>query len=160
MTSGRHKNYYWIEWGQLSLKDLLGRVPDIVLDRCLVNTSFDSGSLMLSDEEREQGWCSTGVVTYSPRISDVLSIPSDQFDEWLVFSQPADVQDWKPFVNYCGLSLTDPQYASLQTELWEQIERVRPESYLADGDRLIFITQNQHLYELSSAQGDFGAAAS
>lgn len=152
MTSGRHRDYYWIQWEAALLDTLLRRVPDIVLGRYLVNTSYDSGSLTLSDDERQQGWRSVGALTYSPSISDLLSIPHDQFDEWLVFKQPTEVQAWKPFVNYCGLSLTDPDYESLQEELWSQIEAVCPESYLAEGDRLIFITRVQHLFDLALAQ--------
>jgi len=88
VASGRHNDYYWIQWESASLRTLLHRVPGIVSGRYLINTSYDSGSLTLSDGERQQGWRSVGPLTYSPCITDVLSIPHDQFDEWLVFSQP------------------------------------------------------------------------
>ncbi len=117
MTSGRHRDYYWIQWEAEFLATLLRCVPDIVLGHYLVNTSFDSGSLTLSDEERHEGWRSVGTLAYSPRISDVLRIPRDQFDEWLVFSELTEIQTWKPFVNYCGVSMTDPQYKTIQDEL-------------------------------------------
>jgi hypothetical protein len=78
------------------------------------------------------------------------SVPHDQFDEWLVFSKPTEIQTGKPLVNYCGFSLTDPAYESFQEDLWCQIERVSPESYLADGDCLIFITSNPELHRLAS----------
>jgi len=159
MTSGRHNDYYWIQWEGAFLDTLLRRIPQIVLGRYLINTSYDSGSLTLSDDERQRGWRSVGALTYSPRISDVLTIPHDQFDEWLVFSQPAEVQSWKPLVNYCGLSLTDKNYEGLQEELWEQIESVRPESYLAEGDRLIFITSSRELHELALEQRELDTPA-
>ncbi len=159
MTSGRHIDYYWIQWESAFLDTLLRRVPDIVLTRYLINTSFDSGSLTLSDEERQQGWHSVGALTYSPRVSDALSIPHDQFDEWLVFSKPTEIQAWQPLVNHGGMSLTDPHCESLQDELWTQIERVQPESYLAEGDRLIFITRSQHLYEQALAQRELDTTA-
>lgn len=158
MTSGRHNDYYWIQWESAFLDALLRRVPAIVLGRHLINTSYDSGSLTLSDEERQSGWRSVGPLTYSPCITDV-AIPHDQFDEWLVFSQPTEIQSWKPLVNYCGLSLTDANYEGMQEELWEQVESVRPESYLAEGDRLIFITSSRELHELALAQRELDTTA-
>jgi hypothetical protein len=152
VTSGRHNDYYWIQWEGAFLNTLLRHVPDIVLGRYLVNTSFDSGSLTLSDEEQQQGWRTVGVLTYSPRITDLWEVPHDQYDEWLVFSKPCEVQTWQPLVNHCGVSLTDPDCEADQQKLWSQLESARPESYLAEGDRLFFITRNQQLHELALAE--------
>lgn len=151
VTSGRHNDYYWIQWESAFLDTLLRRVPAIVLGRYLINTSYDSGNLPLSDQERQSGWRSVGPLTYSPCITDV-TIPHDQFDEWLVFSRPTEIESWKPLVNHCGLSLNDTNYEELQIQLWDQVESVRPESYLAEGDRLIFITLCRKLHELALAQ--------
>lgn len=151
MTSGRHNDYYWIEWHGVMLYTLLHRLPDIVLDRYLINTSFDSGRLTLSDEERQQGWHSDGWLTYSPRINDVQSLPYHQFDEWLVFPNPTELDAWEPFVNYAEFSLVDTRYDydEIREELWRRMENVRPESYLAAGDRLIYITIRRELFELA-----------
>src|SRR5687767_10888356 len=100
MTSGQHNDYYWVEWRGAFLSELLARIPDIVLGRYLVNTSFDSGSLWPSEEEKKQGWRSVGALTYSPCIADVRSIPHDQFDEWLVFPEPTELQSWEAVINY------------------------------------------------------------
>lgn len=153
MTSGLHKNYFWIEWEQLYLRDLLTSFQSIVIDQFLINTSFDSGKLSLSESEREQGWRSVGELAYSPRIKDVLEIPFDCFDEWLVFTEFTEVSSWQPIVNYSNFSLLEEDYRSMQTELWSQLEQVKPETYLAEGDRLIFITRNQTLYESVLANG-------
>lgn len=150
MKSGRHNDYFWIEWDSAFLWPLLQGVPEIVLGRFLVNTSFDSGSLALSDDERRQGWHSAGALTCSPRISSLAAMPRGAgYDEWLVFSEPAKIHTWKPFVNYAGMSLNDPEWAFLQDELWAQMDSVRPESYLAEGDRLLFATRTRHLHELA-----------
>ena len=154
MTSGRHNDYYWIQWEGAFLIPLLLHVPDIVLGRYLINTSYDSGSITLSDEERQEGWRRVGAPTYSPRITDVRSIPHDQYDEWLVFPQPFELQTWQSTINHCGMSLTDPDYKGIQDELWSQIERVGPESYLAEGARLLFITRNQQLHELALRENE------
>jgi len=151
MISGRHNDYFWVEWKDGFLSKLLDCVPEIVLDHYLINTSFDSGNLTLSDEEQQQGWRSDGKLTYSPRIMDVRSIPYYGFDEWLVFADPKEIQSWEAIVNHHGFSLADPIYESLHERFWSQIEGVRSESYLADGDRLIFVTRNQKLSQLASA---------
>ena len=91
-----------------------------------------------------------GIKAY-PRIADV---PHDQFEEWLVFAAPTEIQSWEALVNYSGISLTNPICDSLHERLWSQIESVRPESYLADGDRLIFITRSQELHKLALAHED------
>jgi len=155
MTCGCQSDYFWVEWERGFLVRLLARVPDVVLGQYVINTSFDSGSLTLSDEERRHGWRSAGQLAYSPKIVDVQSVPHDQFEEWLVFVKPTEIQSWEALVNYGGMSLTNPICDSLRERLWSQIASVRPESYLADGDRLIFITRSQKLHELAAAQGDF-----
>ena len=154
MTSGRHNDYYWIQWEGAFLSTLLRHVPAIVLGRYLVNTSFDSGSLKLSGEQRQQGWRTVGALSYSPRIADVGAIPHDQYDEWLVFSEPSEIQTWQPLVNHCGVSLTDPDYEPDQEKLWSQLESARPESYLAEGDRLFFVTRNRQLHEHALAESE------
>ena len=154
MTYGCQSDYFWVEWEHGFLSRLLVCVPDVVLGRYLVNTSFDSGSLTLSDEERRHGWRSAGQLTYSPGITDVQWVPHDQFEEWLVFAAPTEIQSWEALVNYSGISLTNPICDSLHERLWSQIESVRPESYLADGDRLIFITRSQELHKLALAHED------
>jgi hypothetical protein len=151
MRTGFRNGYFWTQWENASLSDLLTSIPDIVVGRYLVNTSFDSGKLSLSESECHQGWRASGSLTYSPRIVAADQIPFDQFDEWLSFTEPTEVKLWRTIVNYSGFSLSDPDYASMQQELWSQLERVKPESYLADGDCLFFITRTKHLHDLSLA---------
>jgi hypothetical protein len=149
MTIGNHCGYYWIQWERASLGRLLSEIPQIVLGHYLVNTSSDSDSLALSDAEKAAGWWSVGVLTYSPVISDVGSIHHEQFEEWLAFKTPTKVPSWEAVVNFCGLSLTDRSYDWIHAKLWGQLERFRPESFLAQGERLIFITRNAHLHEMA-----------
>jgi hypothetical protein len=149
MTSGNFKNCFWIEWETCFLSTLLRWVPEIVIGRYLVNTSFDSGTLTVSEEERNQGWYSIGDFTYSPCIRDVLPVPTPEFDEWLVFAEPTEIEVWEPFVNYADFSLDDINCESYQKQFWSQIEKVRPESYLAEGDRLIFATRNRRVHEIA-----------
>ncbi len=152
MTIGNHCGFYWIQWEKASLGSLLSDVPQIVLGHYLVNTSSDSASLTLSDVEKSTGWRSVGELTYSPLVTDVNTIRHEQFEEWLVFKSPTKVSSWEAVVNFCGLSLTDRSYDWIHAKLWGQLERFHPESFLAQGERLIFITRNAQLHELARLQ--------
>jgi hypothetical protein len=48
-------------------------------------------------------------------------------------------------VNY-SFALHRPEMKDLATLFWRQIERIRPESYIADGDYLNFVTMNKTLF--------------
>jgi hypothetical protein len=149
MTIGSHCGYYWIQWEKASLGRLLCELPQIVLGHYLVNTSSDSDNLALSEAELAEGWRAVGNLAYSPQIADVTSVRHEQFEEWLVFPAPMKVASWEAVVNYCGWSLTDRSYDWIHAKLWGQLERFHPESFLAQGERLIFITRNAYLHELA-----------
>src|SRR5690349_16825057 len=53
--------YHALYWRDDSdLTDLWGEFPEIVVGHYLVNTSYDSGFLKLSDSERQFGWHMVG----------------------------------------------------------------------------------------------------
>ena len=153
MITGRHDDYFWIEWNEASasLQNLLAKMPDIVMNQYLVNTSFDSGNLFLSAEERQKGWRSVGTLAHSPRITDVQMIPHDQFDEWLVFPQQREVSAWESVINYCGFSVVRKEFEWIQEKLWSQLELVRPQTYLGEGDNLILVTLSERLYGFAAS---------
>ncbi len=150
MFRGKNKNYYWVEWQERDkfLRTLLSKFPQIVIGKYLVNTSFDSGSLMLSDEEIAQGWYKHKDLTISPAINDIKSIPYDQFDEWYVFDSPQNFDNYEVFVNYGGFSLQDNAFAEFQERFWWQLEYLNSESFLAEGDNLICVTKDVNLFNL------------
>ena len=149
-----------MQWESAFIDTLLERVPEIVHGRHLVNTSFDSGRLCPSEDEQQQGWRSVGAFTYSPRVTDVGSIPHYCFEEWLVFDSPTELSSWEPVINYYGFTLTEPPADFLPAKLWSQLEVVRPDSYLGLGDRwLIFVTRSRSLYEQALAQTDLETTA-
>ncbi len=147
---GNYKNYYWVEWQERNkfLRNLLSKFPQIVLGKYLVNTSFDSGSLMLDDEEIAQGWHKYNDLAISSSITDVKSIHSDQYDEWYIFNSPKTFDNYEVFVNYGGFSLHNPTYKELQERFWQQLEYLTPESFLAEGDHLICVTKDVNLFNL------------
>ena len=142
---GKHGNYFWVEWSDCFLKDLLSAFPQIVLDKYMVNTSFDSGSLTLAPEEKEKGWRKYNELVLSPPIVDVTDIPNDQYDEWYVFTSPTTFENYEAFINYGGFSLQD-YLAEHQERFWQQLEHLAPESFLAEGDNLICVTNNKSLF--------------
>jgi hypothetical protein len=90
--------YHAIDWpvhSELLITDLWARFPELVIGKHLVNTSYDSGFVTLSDAEREEGWRMVGQFAHSPQISTIDQIPHDQYDEWLVFERPTQVESFR-----------------------------------------------------------------
>ena len=50
------------------------------------------------------------------------------------------------FVNFGGFSLHDPDMQPLADLFWTQLELIQPESFVADGDLLNFVTCNEQLF--------------
>ena len=71
---------------------------------------------------------------------------------------PNAFRDFECFVNYSLFSFRDAEKQQIdETELfrremqrrfWDQIERLAPESYVADGLHFIFVTKNPQVYEI------------
>jgi hypothetical protein len=141
--------------------DLLQICPNVVLGKYVAVTSFDSGPLVLTDEEKAAGWESRGKIAYSPKVQNVASLPRADYDEWYIFDTPIDLgtshlgenvfevpQEQghvSIFVNY-GFALHPPERASLATLFWPQMTRIRPESYVADNDYLTFVSVSKTLF--------------
>lgn len=147
--TGQKGSYRWLEivgtdFGYIA--DLLELAPQIVQGKYVSITSFDSGPLKLSIEEINEGWYRYGEIAISPCISVNDQIPNEQYDEWYIFDQATPFDDYEVFVNYGGFSLYAPEHCALQADFWTQLERIRPESYFAEGDRMIWVTCNGHLF--------------
>ena len=89
-------------------------------------------------------------------------MPRGGWDEWYIFDNPTDLgtshlrenifempQEQghvSVLVNY-GFALHPPERSNdLATLFWEQLARIRPESYVADNDYLTFVTMNKRLF--------------
>jgi hypothetical protein len=130
----------------------------------LAVTSFDSGYLSLNDAEKAAGWESRGNIAYSPRIQSVETLPvRGGYDEWYLFGAPVDFGQVgignvfeapllpgqvEVFVNFGdGFGLHRPEEQSLAILFWRQLEWIRPESYIADGDHfLTFVSSDASLF--------------
>ncbi|MBP3959723.1 hypothetical protein J8F10_31130 [Gemmata sp. G18] len=128
-------------------------------------TSFDSGPLILSEDERELGWDSETGVAFIPPMTSIP--PSAEWDEWYLFpARPAPelFKGHEVFVNYSNFGLYDPeeivgaakpgddlaQWAGavnwvreMQSRFWEQLARLKPETFISDGGKLVFVTKNR-----------------
>jgi hypothetical protein len=164
---GIHGEYQWLTMLECDISGLLRLCPEVVLDRYLAVTSIDSGTLKLTDQERRDGWWTADEarvfrgsswghredrddwkVAYSPRINSIHGLPNEThdeccagFDEWLVFDASAPVTEMEAFVNWSGFRLYDPEWKWCAERLWEQMERLRPDSYLADGTVFTYATR-------------------
>ena len=165
---GRHGAYEWVDLAGVLFAELLAAVPDLVRGRHVAVTSFDSGPLDLTPEERASDWLRIGEVAWSPRVGEPLALPFEHYDEWYVFDEvriefvPAD-----QFISYlsfrlAGVSPTerdDPaapawvgevldQLPAMQTRFWSAIERAAPVSWLAQNHwRTFVLTRDAALAE-------------
>jgi hypothetical protein len=157
---GSEGQYEWLVTDQQF--DLLQICPGVALGKYIAITSFDSGPLVPTNEERAVGWESRSNIAYSPKIQNVANLPRAEFDEWYIFGGPVNLgishldenmfevpQEQghvSVFVNY-GFALHPPERASgLVTLFWPQMARIRPESYVADNDYLTFVSANKTLF--------------
>jgi hypothetical protein len=165
LTLGSHRAYDWLTT-EHSLQELVRLCPELVLDKYLAVTSIDSGPMIPNNAQKAAGWRCCGGIAYSPRIQSIDQLPKERgdegFDEWYIFRGPVDLGEtsrgnifegpFTPgrvavFVNYYGFRLDDPAMRALVDLFWKQLERIQPESYIADGsDCLTFITDDKELF--------------
>ncbi len=159
LTVGSEGLYQWLVADQQI--DLLQVCPEVILEKYVAITSIDSGLLVPTEEETAAGWETREKIAYSPKIQNIKGLPRAGWDEWYIFDNPADLgtnhlaenvfevpQEQghvSVFVNYC-FALHQPEIKDLTTLFWQQIARIRPESYLADNDYLNFVSRNKTLF--------------
>lgn len=159
LTVGSQGAYEWLVTDEKV--DLLQLCPEVVLGKYVAVTSIDSSEFVPTEKETAAGWQSHGKIAYSPKIQRADDLPREGWDEWYIFSDPADLGKsylhenvfqvpggkghLSVFVNYC-FALHQPKMNSLVTLFWQQMEWVRPESYVADNDYLNFVSMNKALF--------------
>jgi len=111
----------------------------------LVNTSFDSGFLTLSPEEKSLGWKMVGKLAHSPRITKVSQIPHDQFDEWLAFDSSVEVTEFETMVNYPNFTPIDFDWEEKRENYWRQVLRWRPRHLFAENDSAYVVTTDEDI---------------
>ena len=163
-ATGSHGEYQWVTTGQQDLDTVLRLCPQVVLGKYVAVTSIDSGPLILNDDEISIGWQIRNDIAYSPKIQSVEGLAHGEcegFDEWYVFEAPSDLGQvirgnifesrLNPgqiavFVNYIAFGFHDPLTQELTDLFWRQLEWIRPESYIADGSLLNFVSRDSNLF--------------
>jgi len=134
-------------------------VPAVAANKNIVITAFDSAPLQPTSEEMQRGWRVSGRSVHIPLGNNISSIPFEIFDEWYIFSGDARDRDYKVFVKEDWFTLGPAQslytrngnafdLRRMQRLFWQEIEQVAPESYLARGSRLKFVTRNSDHFNL------------
>jgi hypothetical protein len=161
METGQRGNYFWLDDASLFIGDLLRLIPEVVVGKYLIVTSFDSGPLRLENADFQRGWLQHDELAINPSVMSTGDMPYDEWDEWYVFRKPPLLEDFAVFVNYGSFCLQDPAQLfaegessellnltrDLQRSFWDQLELKAPESYVACGNRLMVATRSPDLYE-------------
>jgi hypothetical protein len=151
MKRPRHierEGYHVLDWRDATgffIDHLWDRFPELVVGRYLVNTSYDSGFLTLSDSERQDGWRMVGRLAHSPQVRNTAQIPHDGYDEWLVFEHPVQVEEFDTMVNYVGFTPVDFDWEEKGERFWEQVVRLRPLHVIAENDGVYLLSRDENL---------------
>jgi hypothetical protein len=142
--------YHLLDWpnsAELTIEKLWLTCPQLTVGRYLVNTSYDSGFITLSEEEKKLGWRMVGNFAHSPRIEASSRIPHDQFDEWLVFEEPRTISDFETMVNYSGFTPIDFGWKEKRESYWSQILSIRPLHVLGENGAVYVVTRDPTVIE-------------
>jgi hypothetical protein len=153
MFHGVHGEFRWLESGAHKIEHVLKKCPELVNNKGLVVTAFASGPPLPSDEDTQRGWRLKGSVLYIPREESPSQVPLEVFKELYTFDGAPQEREFAVFVNYdwftIGPALATNSQANSRWDLrriqrifWQLLETASPESYLACGKRLIFVTRN------------------
>jgi hypothetical protein len=153
MFHGVHGEFRWLESGAHRIEGVLQKCPELVSNKGLVITAFTSGPPLPSDEDLQRGWKLKGSVLYVPAQEPSSEVPLEVFKELYIFEETPIEQEFAVFVNYDWFTIgpaiaTNTQANSrwdlrrIQRIFWQMLETAWPESYLACGKRLIFVTRN------------------
>jgi len=162
---GERGEYHWLV-SQAEVFDLTGLVLRYHRGLRLCVSSCDSRPLRLGQEELARGWTTRGEVAVSPPLEEALPIPQGGYDEWYLVRDPSFAdQRVEVFVNYEGFTLLAPaatpgtgdpppgggdtdRLAALRERFWSQLERLKPETYVALGDHDVVVARNPHFIEV------------
>lgn len=169
MILGKNGKWMWLTSKATGLRDVVERCPQFVIDKFVLVTSLDSGSLLLDESRLQSGWTYMGKeaqsadsaidadardFTLSPRVKNTSILPTEWYDEWYVFPSPPQIGSLEVFVNdpdFCltigHIGLHEVVPYKFEEQFWMQIERVNPFSFISDNGVLSFATSDGSLYE-------------
>jgi hypothetical protein len=153
MFHGSHGSFRWVESPLHKTQDVLQVCPEVVLGKHLVITAFDAGRITAVEQESLRTWRVEGSALYVPPPVDLLEVPYDAFSEWFIFEDVPGKQRLESFMGSSWFTLgpclsgnadraTQWEIKRTQRAFWQVLESANPQSYLACGNRLIFVTRN------------------
>jgi hypothetical protein len=170
IQKGWHNGYHWLTSTEHYSGTLLKVCPEVFIDRYLAITCVDGGTRCLHDIDKVAGWEIRQEIAYSPKLGRVTDIPHQVdgpdgpgYDEYYTFENACDLGERvsgnifvEPFAPAPGRTAVFVHYdvplhggGPLVDLLWPQLERIHPESYIADGTHyLTFVSRNKLLFEL------------
>ena len=81
MKSDVRGKYGWVELEETHLQ-FVSLILSAHSSFRLYITSFDSGAISPTEEERDKGWKAQGGVIVSPNLERGTIVPCDNFDDW------------------------------------------------------------------------------
>lgn len=135
----------WADSSKLTIFRLWQLFPELVIGKHLVNTSFDSGFLTLSETERRKDWRMVGNLAHTSPVEDIDEIPFGHFDEWLIFSRPANVSSFNTLVNYLQFTPVDFEWTEKIEEFWSQVDLLEPLNVIGQNYRVYLATKDEEL---------------
>lgn len=153
MFHGSHGPFRWVESPAHKTQDVLQLCPEAVLGKHLVIAAFDSSKITAVAKDSLRLWRVEGSALYVPPLADLLEVPYDVFNEWFIFTAVPGQRKLESFMASSWFSLgpclsgnaaraTQWEIKRTQRAFWQLMESANPESYLACGSRLIFVTRN------------------
>ena len=157
INSGKYSEYYWIEIvsDSYNMDSLILLFPEFIIDKYLSIVSFDSDSFVPTDDELQRGWVYEDEIAYFDKVTAFeLSQNSlfDIYDQWLLFDTKQRFKSMDIFVNYSAFSIDLNESREILTlkdteRFWNQIEKIKPQKFILNGDKLIFGTNNHMEFE-------------
>ncbi len=162
MRIGRHGEFYWLVSNE-EIRDIDKIIIEYRTGHTLYLATFDSGPLLPNQEELEQGWKVVGEIMVSPPLSDTVTIPYEQYDEWYISKDELTFpRDLERYVNYGGFRLYVENNDSRNIEptwernngdhmrphqeaFWKQLLLINPETFVAIGDNEIVVSKDEQL---------------
>jgi hypothetical protein len=163
--TGEHAPYRWLTDEKHELATVVRLCPEIVIGKHVAITATDSGEPWLTDEQTGAGWYKRDKLLYTPRLSatsDLICGVCAGFDEWYVFDESRElgtIIEGNPFdeqnglrpgrlIVFVNLYLAIHKEDSVSMMFWRQLEWIKPQSYLSDGDRQVtFVTSDHPRFE-------------
>jgi hypothetical protein len=167
MYRGERDGFFWLVPAHHRLGDLVDKCPELFVGRSVAVTAFDGGPFAPTPEEHVAGRKVQGDVTIAPQDIDPSNIPFENWDEWYLFDGPVPEFDtFEVFVNWGTFSPVPPEepwqdpkweptwdlaaararireVEAFQNRFWDQLQRLRPSCYVADGDLFTVVTQSE-----------------